>query len=68
MDRYIADDVDISKPGKGPGEPTFLTKYEVELALDVAKGTRMCALIMAGFMLGQRPPLAPCDLPESWNR
>jgi integrase len=55
VDRIVADDVDMPKPGKERGEPTFLTKEQVELALDGAKGGRMYALVMLGFMLGLRP-------------
>lgn len=55
VDRNVADDVDVPKAGREPGEPTFLTKEEVELVLDKAKGTRMYALMMIGFMLGLRP-------------
>jgi integrase len=55
VDRNVANDVDVPKPGRGPGEPTFLTKDQVELAIDAAEGTRMHALVMIGFMLGLRP-------------
>jgi integrase len=55
VDRNVADDVDLPKPGKGPTAPTFLNREEVERALDASRGTRMYALVMLGFMLGLRP-------------
>lgn len=50
-----ANDVELPQAGVAPRAWDFLTQAEVEVVLDSVKGTRMEALMMAGFMTGMRP-------------
>lgn len=53
--RNVADDVDLPVAGKCAGEPTFLTREQVEKCFAVSEGTREHALVKVGFLLGLRP-------------
>lgn len=50
-----ATDVVLPQAGVTPRAWDFLTQAEVEVVLTSVKGTRMEALMMAGFMCGMRP-------------